>query len=179
VLKREDEPLCAQGWTSAARYPSGTRGTCSPEARHASETQPFQSQPCPRSNIQFNGGRFPSRGRQPSVKGPAHQVTAAATVLLGRDSSCCYCLVSHLLLKRCFMTPGFAKVEMSPRSWSFLAIFLNIRLVIFPVTTAMKGKQESGSLQRPQQDWGVPRPVAPCLPWCCSPLNLSDPGQAI
>lgn len=57
---------------------------------------------------------------------------AATTVLLGRGRPCCYCLVSHLLLKRCLMTPGFAKVEMSPSSWSFWAIFLRILLVIFP-----------------------------------------------
>lgn len=44
---------------------------------------------------------------------------------------------------------GFTKVEMSPRSLSFWAIFLSIRLVIFPVRTTMKGKQDLGSFQHP------------------------------
>lgn len=82
-------------------------------------------------------GTFNSTGEgflsgQAAAVGGTCSSGATATVLFSRDRSCCYCLVSHLLLKSCLMMPGSAKVEMSPRSWSFLAIFLNIRLVIFP-----------------------------------------------
>lgn len=65
------------------------------------------------------------------------------------------------------MMPGLAKVEMSPTSLSFWAIFLNIRRVIFPVRTATKGEQGSGSLQQPQKS--VPKPTASRLPWGFSP----------
>lgn len=109
-------------------------------------TRPLQSQTLLVPTI----GTFNSTGEgflpgQAVAVGGTCSSDATATVLLSRNRSCCYCLVSHLLLKSCVMMPGSAKVEMSPRSWSFLAIFLNILLVIFPVMTAKKRKQESKS----------------------------------
>lgn len=43
-----------------------------------------------------------------------------------------YSIVSHLLSKRWFITAGSATVEVSPSSWSFLAIFLNTLRIILP-----------------------------------------------
>lgn len=103
--------------------------------RHPSRarTRPLQSQTLLVPTIDtFNSTGEGFLPRQAAAGGGTCSSSATATLLLSRDRSCCYCLVSHLLLKRSWMMPGSAKVEMSPRSWSFLAIFLNIRLVIFP-----------------------------------------------